>query len=320
MPPSDTKARRKPLPILLLGIATVFLSSTAAGGSGVAADDSGFTWLGRNDAVYSSDVRGRGMRLVTRVPRIDFGWDGVEDFAWSRTGRRLAYVTCASASCLVRVFTSATGKTATLTTSTWAALDPAWAPDEERLAYYNFPTPCSSKCGGYISIVSIRSGHKRVLVAPQARRRDQQPAWSPDGKTIAFVRERIPLEEPQAVFPPAVIHLVGASGRSVRRLTVGRSPDWSPDGKRIAFADQDGIYVIGADGKGRRRVVHSPIDGKLSGFDLHPKWSPDGRTILYGSGDDPETAWTVAADGSRRARVVRVKGFFGPVAWDPDRR
>ena len=301
---------RKPRWIVLLGLSVIFLTPAPVGG---ATGDNGFTWLGRNDAVYVSARDGRAMKLVARVPRADFGWDRVDDLAWARTGRRLAYTTCASAACYVHVFTKATAKTTTLKAPTGNASEPAWAPDEERLAFYNFPD--NSRKGGYISIVSLGSNRMRVLVAPQALRRDQQPAWSPDGRTIAFVRERLPISERDA-FPPAVIHLVDATGRSSRRLTVGRSPDWSPDGSRIVFADQGTVYVIRADGRDRRRLV--PV-ARNANLDPSPKWSPDGTTVLYAVGRD-RIAWTVDVATGRRTRVVQVTGFSGPVAWAPSGR
>ena len=66
---------------------------------------------------------------------------------------------------------------------------------------------------------------------------DSQPAWSPDGDTIAFVSDRDGNEE--------VYTMDASDGSSQTDLTndaaVDRAPDWSPDGARIAFqSDRDG--------------------------------------------------------------------------------
>ena len=93
------------------------------------------------------------------------------------------------------------------------------------------------------------------------------PAWSPDGRRIAF--------------PSSGIRVVNADGSGLRRLTrEGRgTPAWSPDGRRIAFVSRrDGnleIYVMNADGSGQRRLTRNAVR------DSDPVWSPDGRKVAF---------------------------------------
>jgi TolB protein len=154
--------------------------------------------------------------------------------------------------------------------------------------------------------------------------RGHSPAWSPDGRRLAFVRES---------GRNADIYVADAAGRNVRRLTRASSqeysPSWSPDGRRIAFAsNREGrfrIYVVRADGTGARRV--SPRGG--AGDSHSPSWSPDGRLIAFSSShatpENPEI-YVVRPDGSGLTRLTRTRGgveVLGDDAWprwSPDGR
>jgi hypothetical protein len=80
------------------------------------------------------------------------------------------------------------------------------------------------------------------------------PAWSPDGRKIAFVSERD---------RNYGIYVMNADGSGQRRLTGNADPNagqaWSPDGRKIAFLRPGGrtseLYVMNADGSGQRRLT-----------------------------------------------------------------
>ena len=84
------------------------------------------------------------------------------------------------------------------------------------------------------------------------------PAWSPDGRKLAFVSDRDGNSE---------VYVMNANGSGQRNLTrnpaFDADPAWSPDGRKIAFvSNRDGsygVYVMNADGSGQRRLAqHSP--------------------------------------------------------------
>jgi len=80
------------------------------------------------------------------------------------------------------------------------------------------------------------------------------PAWSPNGRKIAFASERDGNSE---------IYLMNADGSDQRNLTrdlaYDGDPAWSPGGQRITFvSNRDGryeVYVMNADGSGQQRLT-----------------------------------------------------------------
>ncbi len=63
---------------------------------------------------------------------------------------------------------------------------------------------------------------------------------------------------------------------------ISYDPVWSPDGSKVAFVSQenqsDDIWIINADGSGRRNLTPSTWE-----WDKHPSWSPDGTRIVFWS-------------------------------------
>jgi Tol biopolymer transport system component len=83
-------------------------------------------------------------------------------------------------------------------------------------------------------------------------------------------------------------------GTHRRRLAPGRRPQWSPDGRRISY-DNNGIYVMNADGTGKKLVAR---DG------ANPRWSPGGKRIAFmGRSND---VYLVNAGGGGERRVTRT--------------
>jgi Tol biopolymer transport system component len=148
---------------------------------------------------------------------------------------------------------------------------------------------------------------------------DTQPAFSPDGRWIAFRSER----------EGGGIWLMSSDGGGARRIAdFGFNPAWSPDGREIAIATEgivepimrkmdSEIWIVDVSTGHRRELVRKADDG------VQPSWSPSGARIAYW-GLPPEGArrilWTIPAAGGERVKVLD-DGFlnWNPV-WSPDGR
>lgn len=182
-----------------------------------------------------------------------------------------------------------------------------WSPVERRLAY--------AGRDGEIRLVDVDAGSTRALVAGTA------PAWSPDGRTLAFVRD-------------GSIWLVAADGGEARRLTSGPRDTggrWSPDGRSIAFTTgrhgsfgNAEIYVVDVHSEVERRLTFNEAvlaDFKGSALDFEPAWSPDGRELAFTSGRGARfDLWAIGPDGRGLRRITDTRGTHEEqhAAWSPD--
>jgi TolB protein len=138
-----------------------------------------------------------------------------------------------------------------------------------------------------------------------------QPAWSPDGASIAFVSKRDGRSH---------IYVMQADGTDTRRLTSGSEeesrPSWSPDSRRIVFARSGELYTIRAAGGAARRLTRS-----LGGDASDPAWASNGKLIAYDyrrPGYSIREIWVVRADGGGARAVTRLGQVSGLPTWSPD--
>lgn len=111
------------------------------------------------------------------------------------------------------------------------------------------------------------------------------------------------------------IYVMNGDGSHPQRLTDdgGYFPKWSPDGERIAYNHGEDIYLMNADGSGKRKVV----SGAYESF-----WSPDGKELGYSKGKpNAQGALTVLNLETQEERTIRGSRFLqksGGGAWSPD--
>jgi len=144
-------------------------------------------------------------------------------------------------------------------------------------------------------------------IARYAFSSDDSPSFSPDGRTIAFVRRYT-----EGVNSLCTIDVDGSNFRVVKRDAQMGEIAWSPDGRTIAFySEQDGgIHLIDADGTNERALW--PRTGGPN--QDAPSWSPDSSLVYYASAG----IWTARADGSGSRRVVEPPRDVGWVALGPE--
>jgi Tol biopolymer transport system component len=193
---------------------------------------------------------------------------------------------------------------------TWQAgteSSPTLSPDASHVAY-------AAIDGADRDIFLLRVGGQRAInLTGDSPADEDHPAFSPDGRTIAFRSER----------DGGGLFVMGATGESVRRLTdFGDNPSWSPDGREIVFATegmsdpharekQSELWVVAAEGGSPRRVYE--------GDAVQPAWSPGGHRIAFWRAvEGIRDVWTVAADGSDPQAVTASPSVDWNPVWSRD--
>jgi dipeptidyl aminopeptidase/acylaminoacyl peptidase len=154
----------------------------------------------------------------------------------------------------------------------------------------------------HLYLVDVETGEATQLTDGETN--DGSPVFSPDGKTVAFVSNRLP--DPEHNLDNADICLVPADGGTITRLTPSYGPNvapgFSPDGKTLAFIGSFGqkgdsfwkdmhvftVPVAGGDPAdltpdlGRMAANYSISDTREAGNGEEPPiWSADGKSLLF---------------------------------------
>lgn len=198
------------------------------------------------------------------------------------------------------------------------------SPDGSRIAFVVHREWNGSSWQSMIFVADRDGSDSRQLTYRAAR--NTEPAWSPDGRQIAFTS--------QVLGEAADVWVMNSDGSDAVNLTANqpdsskRSPAWSPqlaDGSyRIAYSlEQAGssyLWTMRADGTEKRIITGDP-----SYFDSEPAWSPDGRSLVFqrtGIATFGDLYLVSSTGGPARALMpgnVLAHGQFGP-AWSPDGR
>lgn len=145
---------------------------------------------------------------------------------------------------------------------------------------------------------------------------ESNPAWSPDGHSIAFVRDG---PDGHGVF---TMSRLGGAERRVS--TSGTHVAWGGDSKSVFLRDRDGnsgpfgIHRVFLDTLDRRRVTQAPVGIGDWRFEV----SPDGSTLAFIRYDRPGIAdlYVVSVQGGEPRRLSNWNATLDGLSWTPDSR
>ncbi len=209
--------------------------------------------------------------------------------------------------------------------------EPDWSPNGRWIVYNSWPENDEDAS----RILKIRANGRHLTRLSQSCTdncvSDGFPAWSPDGRQIAFERRFMP-SDPDDFNWLIAIFVMQADGTEPIQITHqgetaddpnrsrDHAPAWSPSGDRLVFERYSldhrhgAIFTVAADGSNARRITPWRLDA------AQPDWSPDGRWIVFrtepGSEGDGDI-FMVHPSGRGLHRVAGGKGEWLSCSFSP---
>jgi Tol biopolymer transport system component/serine/threonine protein kinase len=318
-----------------------------------------FVWSGEkgdNSDIYVKALAGGELFRLTTDPAVDVSP------VWSPDGGRIAFLRTGKQDTAVFVSPAGGGRHVSLTEVFPNRLEAVgrhmcWSPDGRWLALADKLTPEEPF---RIFLVRADTGEKHPITRPpEGVIGDTSPAFSPDGKQIAFLRA------PSSGITE--LYTAELDGTGERQLTRDArtilSQAWAPGGRTLVYSSNrtGGFHLwaipasggtpqrLAGIGEGASEAVFSP-DGRLMAYshffvdaniwrmetasgavgaaiastqyDSSPSFSPDGRRVAFRSNRGGfHEIWTSDPDGGNAVQLTRVGGpLTGTPRWSPDGR
>lgn len=183
-------------------------------------------------------------------------------------------------------------------------LAPAVSPDGTQLAYVSDRRLNTELC---VRAVEGAAGTRRLAEGQRSgdfeslRFFSANPAWSPDGRTVAFAAK--------AGGEDALYLWNAASGKLERKLAFGldevQTATFSPDGSELVFvglaAGQSDLYRVRRDGTDLRRLTRDRT------AERDPQWSPDGRSLVFVCDGLPDADFAALCRGRMRLELLDLE-------------
>jgi len=144
-----------------------------------------------------------------------------------------------------------------------------WSPDGKRIAL---------RRNERILVRELASGVEKTL-SPEDWPHCAGPAWSPEGKTLAFAAR---WEGGNAIYTVAA---EGGKPVKVYDKQGACEPHWSPDGARLVYETETHICTINPDGTKNRVITY------FGGVQRYARYSPDGKSLVFCQGASEQGPW-----------------------------
>jgi Tol biopolymer transport system component/DNA-binding winged helix-turn-helix (wHTH) protein len=216
---------------------------------------------------------------------------------WSPDGRQLAFIRYAEKDASIFTIAALGGTEHRVYHGPSLRAGLTWSPNGDRLVFSE--TNPADTTRSVISLLSLSDSSTQALTSPPAGWLDHEPAFSPDGSQVAFIRSTIAGVSNDVFVMPA-------AGGQAKRLTFDNRPimgppAWTPDSREIIFSSdrgvETGLWRVSAKG-----CIPRPVAGPV-GEATWPSIPATGNSLVYEQGQSKFNIWRLELkDADRSAR------------------